>query len=245
MAGKRNRFARTGLDFIRACRRIKMNFKSEDIQFASLEQVMGTLSHLRKKEGVVFETKLPILAGMGDQCYPFARDVRFPLEPEMFSLTYSWFDMDILREFGLSPTEENVSFDFTEDAVWEMFLLSEITRHLPLYWHAGYASVRYILCKKDLKDLQAKHAGVSSITNLQGFSSLREARKMESYTDVSELLPNVTLVSDSEAVICLTEWCEWGGLSQRTIRVKKARNGLRFLKPKVKYLVKYDCGICF
>ena len=96
-----------------------------------------------------------------------------------------------------------------------------------------------------MKDLQAKHAGVSSITNLQGFSSLREARKMESYTDVSELLPNVTLVSDSEAVICLTEWCEWGGLSQRTIRVKKARNGLRFLKPKVRYLVKYDCGICF
>lgn len=98
MAGKRNRFARTGLDFIRACRRIKMNFKSEDIQFASLEQVMGTLSHLRKKEGVVFETKLPILAGMGDQCYPFARDVRFPLEPEIFSLTYSWFDMDILHK---------------------------------------------------------------------------------------------------------------------------------------------------
>lgn len=240
-----NRFAKTGRDFIKACHRIKMDFKSEGVQFASLEQVMGTLSHLRKKEGVAFETKLPMLVGMGDQCYPFARDIDFTLEPDLFCSAYSWFDMEVLRDFGLFPIEENVYFDFTEDAVWEMFLLSEITRHLPLYWHAGYASIRYILCMRDLKDLQEKHAGVSSITNLQGFSSLREARKMAAYTDVTDMLPIVELLSDSEAIIRLTEWSEWEGLSKRTIRVKMTRKGLRFLKPKVKYLVKYCCGICF
>ena len=245
MPRKRNRFAKTGRDFVRACHRIKMNFKDEDVQFASLEQVMCTLSHLRKKDGVVFEAKLPMMAGMGDQCYPFARDLNYTLVPDIFSCTYSWFDIDILRDFGLSPIEENVSFDFCEDAVWEMFLLSEITRHLPLYWHAGYASIRYILCEKDLKDLQEKHTGVSSITNLQGFSSLREAKKMAAYKDVSDMLPVVELVSDSEAIISLTEWSEWEGLSKRTIRVKKTRKGLRFLKPKVKHLVKYCCGICF
>lgn len=241
-----NRFAKTGLEFLKACHRINTDFNSTEVQFASLAEVIETLKHLKKNENAVFETKLPMMAGMGDQCYPFARnkdDIAF--DKNVFSFSYPWFDMDVLRDFGLSPIEENVSFDFTEDAVWEMFLLSEITRHLPLFWHAGYMMVRYILCTKDLKDLQGMHCGLIGVDNVQGFHSPRDARKMAAIKDVTSLLPTVALLSEKEAIISLTEWSEWGGLSRRIIRVKKTKQGLRFLKPKIKVLVKYDCGICF
>lgn len=242
---KGNSFARTGREFLKACHRIKADFDSTKVQFASLEEVMDTLHHLKKNENVIFETKLPTMAGMGDECYPFARNKDMSLEYEIFSSTYPWFDMDVLRGVGMSPIEENVTYDFTEDAVWEMFLLSEITRHLPLFWHAKYAEVRYILCTKDLKDLQGMHCGLIGIDNVQGFFSPREARKMASIKDVSSLLPTVALLSDKEAIISLVEWSEWGGLSRRIIRVKKGKQGLRFLKPKVQNIIKYSCGICF
>lgn len=246
MSRRVNRFAKTGRDFIRACHGIKANFNSTEVQFASLTDVMETLPHLKKNENAVFETKLPMMAGMGDQCYPFARNKdEITFNYDVFRSSYLWFDMEVLRDFGLSPIEENVSFDFTEDAVWEMFLLSEITRHLPLFWHAGYLDVRYILSKTDLNIIQREHHGVISITNVAGFHSLRESRKMEVCKNIDEFLPLVVLVSPEEAIITLTEWSEWGGLSRRIIRVKKTRQGLKFLKPKVKVLVKYNCGICF
>lgn len=245
MTRRRNRFAKTGREFLRACRRIRVDFNSADVQFASLDEVMDTLHHLKKDENAVFETRLPMMAGMGDQCYPFARNKDIYFDYGIFDSSYPWFDMDALRDLGLSPIEENVSYDFTEDAVWEMFLLSEITRHLPLFWHAGYMEVRYILSAKDLKDLQGLHCGLIGIDNVQGFHSLKEARKMEAIKEVSSHLPSVALLSEKEAVISLTEWSEWGGLSHRIIRVKRTKKGLRFQKPHIKPIVKYNCGICF
>ena len=238
-----NNLGRAGAAFVRACKKIKWSHKDEN-RIASLDPVIKSLKHLQPRKGFVYETVLPLMAGYGDLCTPYARKESVPdLESiDDFEHTPAFFRMmpkgyyEIWKKFG---------YEFNEDCIWELFLLSELPYHLPKFWHGGYESILYFLHTGDLnKVLETVYREQFDDTRL-GFLHKNGYSKLQKLNQDASLLPKVTLISDNEAVINFTGWNDWNGLLDITVRVTRTPRSIRFHEKEIKRLVPYNCGICY
>ena len=238
-----NSLGRAGAAFVRACKKIKWSFKDES-RIASLEPVIKSLKHLQPRKGFVYETVLPLFAGYGDLCTPYARKESVPdLESiDDFERTPAFFRM---MPKGYYEIWKKFSYKFNEDCIWELFLLSELPYHLPKFWHGGYESILYFLHTGDLdKVLESVYREQFEDTRL-GFLHKNGYSKLQKLNQDASLLPKVTLVSDKEAVINFTGWNDWNGLLDVTVRVTRTPRSIRFHEKEIKRLVPYNCGICY
>lgn len=238
-----NSLGRAGAAFVRACRKIKWSFKDER-RIASLEPVIKSLKHLQPRKGFVYETVLPLMAGYGDLCTPYARKESVPdLESiDDFERTPAFFRM---MPKGYYEIWKKVGYKFTPECIWELFLLSELPYHLPKFWHGGYESILYFLHTGDLdKVLQTVYREQFEDTRL-GFLHKNGYSKLQKLNQDASLLPKVTLISDNEAVINFTGWNDWNGLLDVTVRVTRTPRSIRFHEKEIKRLVPYNCGICY
>lgn len=238
-----NSLGRAGAAFVRACRKIKWSFKDER-RIASLDPVIKSLKHLQPRKGYVYETVLPLMAGYGDLCTPYARKESVPdLESiDDFERTPAFFRM---MPKGYYEIWKKVGYKFTPECIWELFLLSELPYHLPKFWHGGYESILYFLHTGDLdKVLQTVYREQFEDTRL-GFLHKNGYSKLQKLNQDASLLPKVTLISDNEAVINFTGWNDWNGLLDVTVRVTRTPRSIRFHEKEIKRLVPYNCGICY
>lgn len=238
-----NNLGRAGASFVRACRKIKWSFKDER-RIASLDPVIKSLKHLQPRKGYVYETVLPLMAGYGDLCTPYARKESVPdLESiHDFERTPSFFRM---MPKGYYEIWKKVGYEFTPECIWELFLLTELPYHLPKFWHGGYESILYFLHTGDLdKVLKTVYREQFEDTRL-GFLHKNGFFKLQKLNQDASILPKVTLISDKEAIINFTGWNDWNGLLDVTIRVIRTASGIRFFKKKIKRIVPYNCGICY
>ena len=238
-----NNLGRAGASFVRACRKIKWSFKDER-RIASLDPVIKSLKHLQPRKGFVYETVLPLMAGYGDLCTPYARKESVP-------------DLEFIHDFehvpaffrmmpkGYYEIWKKVGYEFTPECIWELFLLSELPYHLPKFWHGGYESILYFLHTGDLdKVLKTVYREQFEDTRL-GFLHKNGYSKLQKLNQDASLLPKVTLISDNEAVINFTGWNDWNGLLDVTVRVTRTPRSIRFHEKEIKRLVPYNCGICY
>lgn len=238
-----NSLGRAGAAFVRACRKIKWSFKDER-RIASLDPVIKSLKHLQSRKGYVYETVLPLMAGYGDLCTPYARKESVPdLESiDDFERTPAFFRM---MPKGYYEIWKKFSYEFTPEYIWELFLLSELPYQLPKFWHGGYESILYFLHTGDLdKVLQTVYREQFEDTRL-GFLHKNGYSKLQKLNQDASLLPKVTLISDNEAVINFTGWNDWNGLLDVTVRVTRTPRSIRFHEKEIKRLVPYNCGICY
>ena len=108
-----------------------------------------------------------------------------------------------------------VDYEFNEQSIWELFLLHEAWRYMPLCWHAGYARTDYIFEWADLERMVSRkiidHRTNQDIT-----------QKVAAYINDDSVLPKVTMQSDHEADITICYWNNWRGLAKEIIRIKRA-----------------------
>ena len=238
-----NNLGRARASFVRACKKIKWSFKDER-RIASLDPVIKSLKHLQPRKGYVYETVLPLMAGYGDLCTPYARKESVPdLESiDDFERTPAFFRM---MPKGYYEIWKKFSYKFTPECIWELFLLSELPYHLPKFWHGGYESILYFLHTGDLdKVLETVYREQFEDTRL-GFLHKNGYSKLQKLNQDASLLPKVTLISDNEAIINFTGWNDWNGLLDVTVRVIRNTRGIKFTKEKIKRIVPYNCGICY
>ena len=118
-----------------------------------------------------------------------------------------------------------IEVPFTPDGLWQAFLLDEMWRWLPLYWHANYAKVTYIL---DMDDLR--------------YHTCRD-RSLSKRTD---LLPHITInAKNSTAIIHYTYWSEWQGLVAAKLHVSQENRVLEWGHREQEVLIPYVCGIVY
>ena len=238
-----NNLGRAGASFVRACKKIKWSFKDER-RIASLDPVIKSLKHLQPRKGYAYETVLPLMAGYGDLCTPYARKESVPdLESiDAFEHTPAFFRM---MPKGYYEIWKKVGYEFTPECIWELFLLTELPYQLPKFWHGGYESILYFLHTGDLdKVLETVYREQFEDTRL-GFLHKNGYSKLQKLNQDASLLPKVTLISDNEAIINFTGWNDWNGLLDVTVRVIRTTSGIRFFKKKIKRIVPYNCGICY
>ena len=120
-----------------------------------------------------------------------------------------------------------ITLPFTEEAIWQAFLLSQTYRLTGMRWHGGYAARTFVLLDKDI---------VKVTDEVQ-----EEARRIWS----PDLNVSVVL-GDGGAVISHCWFDRWKGLVQMKWEVKydalkRQVTGIDVKDEKV--LVKYECGI--
>ena len=233
----------TGASFVRACKKIKWSHKDER-RFASLDSVIKSLKHLQPLDGYVYETVLPLFAGYGDLCTPYARKESLSDLEEGKKMAKAPYLFRMMPK-GYYEIWKKVGYEFTPECIWELFLLTELPFNLPKFWHGGYESILYFLHTGDLdKVLQTVYREQFEDTRL-GFLHKNGFSKLQKLNQDASLLPKVTLISDNEAVINFTGWNDWNGLLDVTVRVIRNTRGIKFTKEKIKRIVPYNCGICY
>lgn len=120
-----------------------------------------------------------------------------------------------------------ITLPFTEEAIWQAFLLSQTYRLTGMRWHGGYAARTFVLLDKDIVKVTDKVQ--------------EEARRIWS----PDLNVSVVL-GDGGAVISHCWFDRWKGLVQMKWEVKydalkRQVTGIDVKDEKV--LVKYECGI--
>jgi len=243
------RLCATGRAFVDACSKVDCWSFNGKKRFENLHFIMKTLPNIRTYENLyIYEARMPMMEGMGDKSYPYARrnDTAFNLKEIGEASEMFFFEEEWMRQYGMFPIREMVAYEFNEESVWEMFLIDEMYRFLPLYWHAGYSAVKYVLSPKDIHNLIEDHSpkgdGNRGIFPINSEEKIQTLLSMESY---QPLLPSVRLLSEKDAELSLCVWNEWSGLDHLTYPAHDTGKGIIFDEPQGQNLFKYSCGICF
>ena len=133
-----------------------------------------------------------------------------------------------------------IVYELNEQSTWELFLLNESCRFLPLFWHAGYARCTFIFERADLERLVSKPI---RHWNRKGMMDI--TADVAAYLDDESLLPSVTMLSENEALVRYTYWNSWRGLVRAEMKISKENGTTTFTDINRETLVKYHCGIMF
>ena len=128
--------------------------------------------------------------------------------------------------------QDYLDIDFTLESVWQSLLLLELSsNYLPHGWHGGYANGTIILEPNDLKH-EVRYCRL-------------ERSQWEPFLSDDRLIPSVTMLGDSIALITFCRWGDWSGLSYYTYHAYREGRTIRFDHQEPENLIKYDCGIRF
>ena len=133
-----------------------------------------------------------------------------------------------------------IDYELNEQSTWELFLLNESFRFMPLFWHAGYARCTFIFERTDLERLVSK-----PIRHWNGKERVDITADVAAYLDDESLLPSVTMLSENEALVRYTYWNSWSGLVRAEMKISKENGTTTFTDINYKTLVEYHCGIIF
>ena len=133
-----------------------------------------------------------------------------------------------------------IEYELNEQSAWELFLLNESFRFMPLFWHAGYARCTFIFERTDLERLVSK-----PIRHWNGKERVDITADVAAYLDDESLLPKVTMLSENEALVRYTYWNSWRGLVRAEMKITKENGTTTFTDINRETLVEYHCGLIF
>ena len=112
--------------------------------------------------------------------------------------------------------------------IWQAYLLYHANHILPYFWHGGYSRCTFIFSEEDINSISAfKNRDWTVIAPLE------------------ELLPSVTILSDSTCRVVCHAWNEWAGLVRETYTYTLDGNHIKQVDMKQEGLYPHDCGIFF
>lgn len=238
-----NNLGRAGASFVRACKKIKWD-GDDTVQIVSLDPIIRSLKHLHPLDGYVYETYLPQSIGFSDCCTPYVRESTLP-NLDKSAIVFDPKTHSERLPSGYYRVWEKIGYEFTEECIWELFLLTDLVCHLPKFWHGNYAAVTYFLQTGGLDNIIKCAEREDYPERILGFKYKNGYSKLCKLNQDASLLPQVTLLSESEASIHFAAWNDWSGLMEVTVKVTRSNNTVSFGKKQLKDLVKYHCGLVF
>ena len=256
-----NKFSEIAQVFLKACGSIELGTKAKTV---SLDNIIASLPGVSKKEGYVFEAVIPGQVGMGGESTPYAR--KNDVEPllDLFG--------EMIPEIKASNTIltnsallKALDFDFTPEGVWSYILLKDLWLHLPLFWHANYSAVKFILDEDEYPDI----ACIREFLTPDGKLPLNyhemaeevfkegEERDFYAYPTMEDLtkaltfcheikLPTVLAHDDETIDVRFFVWNDWNGLKRMGYQASLYKNGrIKLVKTDDEAIFHYNCGICF
>lgn len=132
-----------------------------------------------------------------------------------------------------------IEYEFNKQSVWELFLLNISDMYMPKFWHACYGDNIYIFERADLANLVSRGIMHWDSTRRE---SVDITSSVASYLVDEALLPEITILSETEAHIRYTYWNNWRGLCRRVEKIAKENGTTTFTQISDDILVEYDCG---
>ena len=132
-----------------------------------------------------------------------------------------------------------ITLPFTEEAIWQAFLLSQTYHLVGMRWHGGYEKRTFIVSDKDIADLKPLF-GVG-----KGYFSCLQEQIQQVWTP--DLCASVSLF-DNYAIVSHCWFDNWKGFSQVKWKIKydvREKRVVGIEKESEQVLVKYHCGVWF
>ena len=132
-----------------------------------------------------------------------------------------------------------ITLPFTEEAIWQAFLLSQTYHLVGMRWHGGYEERTFIVSDKDIADLKPLF-GVR-----KGYFSCLQEQIQQVWTP--DLCASV-LLFDNYAIVSHCWFDNWKGFSQVKWKIKydvREKRVVGIEKESEQVLVKYHCGVWF
>ena len=153
-------------------------------------------------------------------------------------------DFEHLYKESVEPLDvfRCITLPFTEEAIWQAFLLSQTYHLVGMRWHGGYEKRTFIVSDKD-------------IAGLEPFSYLSDSRNID-FVHLQEQMQNIWMpelcasvsLFDNYAIVSHCWFNLWKGLSLVKWKVKydvRKKRVVEIEKESEQVLVKYHCGVWF
>ena len=150
----------------------------------------------------------------------------------------------------------HIEVPFTEEGLWQAFLLDELWRMLPLGWHWAYHKDTYLLKLGDL-DSVWKDAAELTLLEIEELEEPWKSRMLEDMLlqqKVKEklkkeehlLLPHIEIDEKRHhAIIHYTYWSDWEGVVAVKLPVSYVDGLIVWGDREKTVLLPYDCGILY
>ena len=145
--------------------------------------------------------------------------------------------------FGSLSFFRHITLPYTEDAIWQAFLLSQTYHLVGMRWHGGYEKRTFIVSDKDIAGLEPFDPDLFDSRKMH-FVHLRE-QMLQMWTP--DLCASIVLFDDY-AIISHCWFDNWKGLSQVKWKVKYSARKKRIVaieKESEQVLVEYHCGVWY
>lgn len=233
-------------NYLSACSAIQL---SEESKVVSMDGILDTLTTVKRKPGLVYEVYTPsTMHGLGGECICYAREENLPTLKEYLDTHTIYQRLDYPK--GYYPLLKALEWTFTPLGMWEWILIHDVWRDLPLFWHANYCKVDYILnqetfrCvvpdivehyltptgrpRKGYREKIEELAKAYRKKNRQSmFGSYGFKTKEDLFAAIElasrvekELTPNVVEIDEKTIEVSFAIWNDWSGLRKITYRAQ-------------------------
>lgn len=194
-----------------------------------LSKLLNPLKHIRLKDG--YKLKY----------YSVGEDIDFIYsdDPDAWYGNFNSYvsvQDSVTGKYIYTNVSQFFEFEFTPQAIWELYLLLKYTvALLPCGWHGGYEDHKLILGNEELIKIKPEKCS--------GQSWIREM--LLSYNDNPIITPSLQILGSSTAKLNVTLFTEWGGLEQHILIIERDNDKLKFLELGMTILKYYHCGIFY
>lgn len=126
-------------------------------------------------------------------------------------------------EKKIPDVQEYLSYQFTKEAVWQLYLLDIADTILPLFWHGGYHKRTFFFDRQSF--LTFDHKEVAALA------------------DSDEIIPKVEITGENTALVKCCFWSDWLGLCVEDVIAERTDGKVTSSRDKSrpKELFPYDC----
>ena len=130
-------------------------------------------------------------------------------------------------EKKIPDVQKYLSYPFTKEAVWQLYLLDIADTILPLFWHGGYHKRTFFFDRQSF--LTFEHKDVASFA----FSK--------------EIIPKVEITDENTAIVKCCFWSEWHGLCVEEVIAERTDGKVTFSRDqsRLKILFPHNSSLRF
>lgn len=235
-------------DYLEQCSAVQL---SEESKVVSMDPILDTLTTLNRRPGLVYEIYVPAAVGFGAECICYGRKEELPPLKEFMDIYYKSLPVDYPN--GYWPLHKAIDLTFTPLGIWEWLLLGDSWKNLPLFWHANYCKVDYILDQETYRcvvpdiveryltptgrpkkgymekiEAQAKAYRKKTGEPLFGRYGFKSKKDLFAAIELAskvdkDLTPNALQIDENTIEVTYCEWNDWEGLRQITYRAEPTK----------------------
>lgn len=188
------------------------------------EKILGVLDKIKLLVGYSLELEFPDDSGCGGRTY-------INIKKPNGNLSKKFLDFVIVDDSPLGALQ--------------IYFLSKLWHHLPMFWHGYYDQRFSVFSKDDLLKIKVRSRKTRVERPLKPSDIYEEENDLPKEALACNVTPKVTRYEDKYYVSCCY-WSEFGGLIRELVEIKIENNKVtEFLDANRKVLYRYHCGIMY